>query len=207
MKIILLITCIALLSGCVPFIDNNGPRRKWYYLSDTKPPPIPSDKKFRTFAVVRPVPTVTEQIVVEFDHSEIPHVLTSIYYSSNKYGEYQFLGNTTNNSVSNIIERPIDAEYIYLRGKVLRLSDGQESDMSYIYRDPNFEPNAIEIDSIVRSDKQIILWQSPNMKHWVGYYTKLPETNMMNMDAMFYTAEVALTVKPLWLLNEDHFGK
>lgn len=41
MKTTLLIILAALLTGCIPFIDHNGPRRKWYYLSDA--PPIPRD--------------------------------------------------------------------------------------------------------------------------------------------------------------------
>lgn len=35
MKTTLLLLLVTLLTGCIPFIDHNGPRRKWYYLSES----------------------------------------------------------------------------------------------------------------------------------------------------------------------------
>lgn len=83
MKTLSLFTLLCLLTGCIPFIDHNGPRRKWYYLSDAPPIPRevePSVKESLTAAVV--IPPETKTIALTWDYPPHGPEITFNVYSS-----------------------------------------------------------------------------------------------------------------------------
>lgn len=98
------------------------------------------------------------------------------------------------------------------------------SDPSYIEKYGGYPINGVEIDSIPPNQGQVLLFQSPNLRHWVGYITRLPVTNAVT-DTTFYRVEplsgaagqplrgdnalpIELTIKGLRLWNPDkkHYG-
>lgn len=80
MKTLWLLPLLICLTGCIPFIDHNGPRRKWYYLSDA--PPIPREvaqAKSDPAEAVVVVPPQPKTVSLTWSYPPSPDIAFNIY--------------------------------------------------------------------------------------------------------------------------------
>jgi hypothetical protein len=178
-------------------------------------PSVPMDQP-RTPTRAFAIPD-TASVVFMWESRETGRVDYYAYYGWSENAITNLFGITDNWAITNSIPWPESEDKLY--GIVIAQNAYGRSEPSYVSRLPDWDPNAVKVDSVPKIDGQMFLWQSPNLRHWAGGWTRLPATNMISDTTFFMVAHpdggtnstrfpVTLTIEPLRLWNPEkkHFG-
>jgi hypothetical protein len=190
------------------------------FLELESPPPIPMAGPALTRGSIGPnvvFPPEIVSVVFAWESNETGRVDYYAYYGFSEDAITNLFGITANWAITNSIPWPDSADKLY--GVVIAQNAYGRSDPSYVSRLPDWDPNAVKVDSVPKIDGQMFLWQSPNMRHWAGGWTRLPITNAITDTTFFMVTHpdgtnrvgrfpVTLTIEPLRLWNPEkkHYG-
>lgn len=191
------VTGILLFSGCKTVTE------KWLF-ENNNPPPAPDLETRSSLSVVLPPPVASVRVEVYWESTNTADVEYVVQYGYPESSITNEFGRTKNWSITNSIPWQDGISHLYF---TVYATNIYGSAKSYVARYPDWEPNAVKV--WWEPPVTCLVFESPNLRHWVGYFATPPVTNSIVSTQCFYMANapVAMSIEPLRLWNGKHYGK